>query len=60
MIYVVPYKHQHSTYFITFVDDYTRYTTTYLLHHKFKALAKFKQLVEIQINNYIEVLRANN
>jgi transposase InsO family protein len=52
--------HFGCTYFITFIDDYTRYTTTYFLHHKFEALAKFKQFVEIQINNQIEVLRANN
>jgi hypothetical protein len=32
----------------------------YLLHHNFKALAKFKQFVEIQINNQIKVLRTNN
>ncbi len=51
------------TYFITFIDDYTRYTIVYLLHYKFKAFAKFKQfkqLVENQTNYQIKVLRVDN
>jgi hypothetical protein len=34
--------HFNCTYFITYIDDYTRYTTIYLLHHKSNTLAKFK------------------
>jgi hypothetical protein len=51
------------TYFITFIDDYKRYTIMYLLHHKSKAFAKFKQfkqLVENQTNYQIKVLRVDN
>jgi hypothetical protein len=55
--------HFTCTYFITFIDDYTRYTTMYLLHHKFNALEKFKsfkQLIAHQTNVQIKVLKIDN
>ena len=32
-----------SHYFITFVDDYSRYSQTYFMKHKSEALDKFKE-----------------
>ena len=34
-----------SRYFITFIDNFSRYTTTYLMKHKDEALSKFKEFV---------------
>ena len=30
-------------YFLTFIDDYSRYGYMYLMHHKSKAFEKFKE-----------------
>ena len=30
-------------YFISFIDDYSRYGHIYLMHHKFETLEKFKE-----------------
>ena len=30
-------------YFISFIDDYSRYKYIYLMHHKFEAFEKFKE-----------------
>ena len=51
-----------SFYFITFIDDYTRYGHVYLISHKSKALDCFKRymrLVESQLDKSIKALRAN-
>jgi hypothetical protein len=49
-----------SRYFITFINDYTRYSHVYLISHKFKALACFKRfitLTENQLDKKIKALR---
>ena len=39
-------------YFLTFVDDYSRYTTVYLLSHKSEALASFDKYLKIRSNKF--------
>ena len=39
-----------SRYFITFTDDYTRYTYIYFVKHKNEVLAKFKEFVNMVKN----------
>ena len=49
-------------YFITFIDDFTRYGYVYLISHKFQALncfIKFMNLVENQLDKKIKALRIN-
>ena len=49
-------------YFITFIDDFTRYDHVYLIFHKSKALECFKRysrLVENQLNVNIKTLRTD-
>ena len=49
-------------YFITFIDDYSRYGFVYLMSHKsetFKKLKKFRHEVEKQTDKPIKVLRSN-
>ena len=49
-------------YFITFIDDFTRYDHVYLISHKYEALECFKRysrLVENQLNVNIKALRTN-
>jgi len=49
-------------YFITFIDDYSRYGYVYLLKHKsegFDAFKAFKTEVENQLNKTIKVLRTD-
>jgi hypothetical protein len=36
--------HIGCTYFITFIDDKSRYTTIYLLKHKLESFEKFQHL----------------
>ena len=51
-----------NKYFITFVDDYTKYCYVYLLKSKDEAIEKFglyKNKVENQLNNKIKVLRSD-
>ena len=51
-----------ASYFITFIDDFTRYSYIYLLSHKHEALSCFKSymsLVENQLDRKIKVLRTN-
>ena len=52
---------QHGAhYFITFIDDFTRYDHVYLISHKSKALECFKRysrLVENLLNVNIKALR---
>ena len=55
-------------YFITFIDDYSRYTMVYLLQNKSQALDKFKEFVNVvsnQIGNNsenrsVKILRSDN
>ena len=43
--------HRGYEYFITFIDDYSRYGYVYLMHRKFGALNKFKEFkVKWRIN----------
>ena len=47
-------------YFITFIDDYSRYGYIYLMHHKSETFEKFKEFkveVENQIGKSIKSLR---
>jgi hypothetical protein len=49
-----------STYFLTFIDDFSRKTWIYFLKHKSDALGcfqQFKSLVEKQSGYYIKCLR---
>ena len=51
-----------SHYFITFIDDFTRYNHVYLISHKSKALECFKRysrLVKNQLSVNIKSLRTN-
>lgn len=51
-----------NKYFITFIDDYSRFTLIYLLKHKddaFNALIFFKADVENQLSISIKVLRSD-
>ena len=57
----IPTKSQ-KVYFITFIDDYSRYGYVYLLKHKsegFDAFKIFKTKVENQLNKTIKVLRTD-
>lgn len=52
-----------AKYFVTFVDDHTRYTRVYCIAQKSDVLAcwrKFKALVENQCGTSIKVLRSDN
>lgn len=49
-------------YFITFIDDYSRYTKVYFLRHKSEAFEKFKEfeaMVARQTGSRIKVLRTD-
>ena len=39
-----------SRYFVTFIDDYSRYTTVYIIKHESEVLEKFKEFVELTEN----------
>jgi Integrase core domain/GAG-pre-integrase domain len=50
-------------YFITFIDDYTRYDHVYSISHKFEALAYFKKfiiLVENQLDRNVKTIKTNH
>ena len=50
------------TYFITFIDDLSRYEYVYLMKHKFEAFQKFKKFrheVEKQTRKPVKVLRSD-
>ena len=50
------------SYFITFIDDLSRYGYVYLIKHKFEAFEKFKEFkheVEKQTGKSIKVLRSD-
>ena len=49
-------------YFVTFIDDYSRYGYAYLMHKKSKVFEKFKEFrseVEKQLNSSIKTFRSN-
>ena len=51
-----------NKYFITFIDDITKYCYVYLLESKDKALEKFilyKTEIENQLNGKIKLIRSN-
>ena len=51
-----------NIFFITFIDDYSRYTYVYLLKHKDEAFAVFKNYkaeVENQLDKKIKILRSD-
>jgi transposase InsO family protein len=51
-----------SSYFLTFIDDFSRKTWIYFLKHKYDALScfqQFKSLVEKQSGYYIKCLRTD-
>jgi hypothetical protein len=52
-----------NNYFITFTDDYSRYTITYLIQEKSEAFEKFKEYKSFLLNQKnvnIKVLRTDN
>ena len=52
-----------SRYYVTFIDDYTRYTTVYFLKTKDEVLEKFKEFHNFTINHtgkQIQTLRTDN
>ena len=52
-----------SRYFVTFIDDYSRYTTVYTLKSKDEVLEKFKEFVkssEKQTGHSVKALRSDN
>ena len=49
-------------YFISFIDDYSRYDYLYLMRHKFEALEKFREYkteVENLLGRTIKTLRSD-
>ena len=52
-----------SRYFLTFIDDYSRYCWIYFLKHKFEVFENFKVfkgLVENTLGKNIKALKSNN
>jgi hypothetical protein len=50
-------------YYVSFIDDFSRYTWIYFLRKKYEVFDKFKELkalVENKTENNIKVLRTNN
>ena len=54
--------HRGMQYFVTFIDDYSRYGHVYFLQHKNEALDKFKEFkveVENQLGRSIKTLNSD-
>ena len=49
-----------AKYFITFIDNTTRFTVVSFLKHKSQAFSAFKSLAENQMNHKIKVIRSDN
>ena len=52
-----------AKYFVTFIDDFTRYCFVYFMNSKAEVVEKFKEfkhLVENQLNKSIKALRIDN
>jgi hypothetical protein len=50
-------------YFITFIDDFSRYGYIYLMRHKYESVEKFKEFhndVQNQLGKTIKFLRSNH
>ena len=56
-------SHAGSKYFITFIDDKTRYTAVYFIKHKSEALSKFKEFAA-EVENFtgqtIKIIHSDN
>ena len=58
---VIP--HSHYKYFVTFIDDYSRFTWIYFLHAKsdvFSVFEVFLSYVENQFSTTIKILRSDS
>ena len=65
-------SHGGSQYFVTFIDDYSRYTHVYFIKHKHEVLDKYKEFVNFTTNvtgkqmktlvteNHVKTLRSDN
>ena len=65
-------SHGGSKYFVTFIDDFSRYTHIYFIRHKDEVLDKFKEFVNFTANvkgeqiktlvtePYMKTLRSDN
>ena len=54
---------QGESYFLTFIDDRSRYTWVYFIKRKgdvFEYFKEFKTMIEKQIERCIKILRSNN
>ena len=54
--------HRGMLYFVTFIDDFSRYGHTYLMHKKYEVFKKFqeyKKEVENQLGRNIKILRSD-
>ena len=52
-----------TKYFVIFVDDFSRYTWIYLLHHRSELMfiyQTFHKMIETQFNRTVKVFRSNN
>ncbi|WP_368853796.1 transposase family protein [Enterobacter cloacae complex sp. GF14B] len=59
----LPSSRSEYRYFIIFIDDFSRYTTVFLLRQKSEALSVFKQFhkaAELQIGRRLKKLRSDN
>ena len=41
---------EDSRYFVTFIDDYSKYTTVYIIKHESEVLQKFNEYVDTAEN----------
>jgi len=56
-------SHAHSKYFVTFIDDYSRFTWVYFIRSKCEVLSVFKTFlayIETQFSTGIKVLRSDS
>ena len=56
-------SHAQYRYFVTFIDDYSRFTWVYFLHSKanvFSIFQTFVALVETQFSTKIKILRSDS
>ena len=56
-------SHSGCVYFVVFIDDYSRYTATYVLQHKsdvFKTFKKYQIWTEKQTGHTLRILRSDN
>ena len=52
-----------SKYFVIFVDDFSRYTWIYLLHHRSELVSiyqTFHKMIETQFNRIVKIFRSDN